>query len=109
MSSTSITPEEATITVSPRLAQLLCCVNVCEAETFNPVFKSDNAALEEFVALKRRLRREYGMVSMDRKRARDLQFGLHDFDSSFLEESRPERQDDREARSKGRGVPPNCS
>jgi len=109
MPSTSITPEEATITVSPRLAQLLCCMNACEAETFNPLFKSDMAALDEFIKLKRRLRREYGMVSMDRKRARDLQRGLHDFDSSFLEESRPKGRDDCEARSEGRGIPPNCS
>jgi len=60
MSSTSIT-----LSISPRLARMLACTNVCETEDFNPMFKSDCLALEEWVRIKQRLRRETGGLDID--------------------------------------------
>jgi len=54
-----------TISISPRLARMLSCTNVCETDDFNPNFKSDCLALKEWVAIKRRLRRETGGLYVD--------------------------------------------
>ena len=46
-----------TVEVSTRLAQLLTEFNVTEARSFNEKYKSDILALEEWVVIKRHLRR----------------------------------------------------
>ncbi len=73
------------MTVSPRLAQLIAEMNVCETESFNLKYKSDAAALDEFIALKRRLRRECGVVfTSDIPRSqRTIRCADDDFDSTF--------------------------
>lgn len=84
MSSTNITLEKSSIIVSHRLAQLLTELNVCEAESFHPLYKSDNAALDEFVALKRRLRREHGLVDVRHGPVDNLRGRDYDSDHSYV-------------------------
>ena len=46
------------ITISERLAKGLTEMNLCETQSFNPLYKSDCLALSEFTDLKRWLREE---------------------------------------------------
>lgn len=89
------------IDVSIRLAQLLTELNVSEAESFHPMYKSDMAALEEFIKIKRSLRREHGIVGNIPRNPNHLQRRNYDFDYSFLAERRQEGIDDSTPESEG--------